>query len=379
MDPAGRFGLVVVTMPKKIASYPGSQRVVLLSRVTQGILCVVLLWVWALSGAPAAAAPSRVRAKAPAAAPAKAPPKARAKAPPRVRAKAPAAASSRVRAKAPARTRAKAPAKVGVGPQARSGSKARARAGAKARARARARVQPPAFTSRLPAMSLYHLHNRERLVLRPYDGQGRLRPRALQAFSRFLRCTHTDATRAIHWRLLVVLYDVWLHFGQPQVTVFSGHRPKQVARLKTSQHVIGHAVDFNLNGIDNARVRDYLREHHDQVGVGFYPNSWHVHLDVRPEKSFWIDYGAPGKDAVYSRNPERDLRRGVARRGANPSLAAPGTQAVASSRTARPSGKGPQTHNRGKGAADPPPRPSSARQDKTGAGPNEHASSEDLP
>ena len=167
-------------------------------------------------------------------------------------------------------------------------------------------------------MPLYHVHNREALRVRLYDSRGKLRAAAFRRFTRFMRCTHTARARKIHWRLLVVLYDLWLHFGQPQVSVFSGHRPKVVARLKTSKHVTGHAIDFNFDAVSNVRVRKYLLKHYPQVGVGFYPNSFHVHLDVRPKKSFWIDYGGPGEAAMYSRSPRRDLRRGVAKRGFRP-------------------------------------------------------------
>jgi len=171
---------------------------------------------------------------------------------------------------------------------------------------------------RLPAMPLYHVHNREAMRIRLYDAQGKLRAAAFRRFTRFMRCTHTARARKIHWRLLVVLYDLWLHFGQPQVSVFSGHRPQVVARLKTSRHVTGHAIDFNFDAISNVRVRKYLLKHYPQVGVGFYPNSFHVHLDVRPKKTFWIDYGSPGEAAMYSRTPGRDLRQGVAKRGFRP-------------------------------------------------------------
>jgi uncharacterized protein YcbK (DUF882 family) len=163
-------------------------------------------------------------------------------------------------------------------------------------------------------MPLYHIHNRELVRLRPYDGVGRLRSEALQAWSRFLRCAHTGEIRPIHWRLLVVLYELWLHFGQPQVTVFSGNRPERVARLKTSRHVIGQAIDFNFNGIPNQAIRDHLLKRYDRVGVGYYPNSWHLHLDVRPEKSFWIDNARSGEDAAYSKNPMEDLRTEARRR-----------------------------------------------------------------
>jgi hypothetical protein len=49
------------------------------------------------------------------------------------------------------------------------------------------------------------------------------------------------------------------------------------------------------------------------VGVGFYPNSFFVHLDVRKGPSaFWIDYSGPGEGAAYSGNAHDDLRTGKA-------------------------------------------------------------------
>lgn len=175
-----------------------------------------------------------------------------------------------------------------------------------------------AAESKLPAMPLYHIHHRELARIRLYDARGRLRPAAFRRFARLLRCAHTNRARRIHWRLLVVLYDLWLHFGQPQVTVFSGNRPQVVARLQSSKHVTGHAIDFNFDGVSNSRIRSYLMRHFNQVGIGFYPNAYHVHLDVRPKKTQWIDYGGPGAEALYSRNPARDIRLGLARRGRHP-------------------------------------------------------------
>ena len=38
-----------------------------------------------------------------------------------------------------------------------------------------------------------------------------------------------------------------------------------------------------------------------------------MHLDVRKEKSaFWIDYSGPGERAIYSENPNEDLKTGRA-------------------------------------------------------------------
>ena len=53
----------------------------------------------------------------------------------------------------------------------------------------------------------------------------------------------------------------------------------------------GLACDFRVVGVGNTQLRDYLRQTFKKVGVGYYPNSSFVHLDVRKDQSaFWIDY-----------------------------------------------------------------------------------------
>jgi hypothetical protein len=75
----------------------------------------------------------------------------------------------------------------------------------------------------------------------------------------------------------------------------------------------GLACDFRVVGIANTQLRDYLRRTYQKVGVGYYPNSSFVHLDVRKDRSaFWIDYSGPGERALYSENPNLDLKSGKA-------------------------------------------------------------------
>jgi hypothetical protein len=75
----------------------------------------------------------------------------------------------------------------------------------------------------------------------------------------------------------------------------------------------GLACDFRVVGVRNQDLRDYLRRGYEKVGVGYYPNSSFVHLDVRKDRSaFWIDYSGPGERATYSENPVADLKSGRA-------------------------------------------------------------------
>ena len=68
----------------------------------------------------------------------------------------------------------------------------------------------------------------------------------------------------------------------------------------------GLACDFRVVGVKNTELRDYLRHAFKHVGVGYYPNSSFVHLDVRQGASaFWIDYSGPGERRALLGQPRR--------------------------------------------------------------------------
>ena len=63
-----------------------------------------------------------------------------------------------------------------------------------------------------------------------------------------------------------------------------------------------------LPGVTNARLARFLRRQ-GYVGVGEYPLSGFVHLDVRERSYFWEDRSAPGESSL-----ERRIRRAEGRR-----------------------------------------------------------------
>ena len=189
----------------------------------------------------------------------------------------------------------------------------------KRRARRRRRAQPR--WNPYPPMPVYHIHSHELALIRLYDASGRLRPKALARLSHLMRDYKSGEEIQIHWRLAVLLYDLFIHFGQPQVTIFSGYRPHSTIHGRPSKHASGHAVDFALDGVDNREIAAYLLKHGFKVGVGYYPNSYHVHLDVRPTNGFWVDYSGPGEEALYSSHARIDFWSGRAKRGAMPTWA----------------------------------------------------------
>jgi uncharacterized protein YcbK (DUF882 family) len=105
-------------------------------------------------------------------------------------------------------------------------------------------------------------------------------------------------------RTLNVIYRIQTHFNASEVRIVSGYRvPKGGSN---SNHGKGRAIDFILPGTPDEEVAKFAREI-GFVGVGIYPTSQFVHVDVRPQSYFWIDYSGPGK-----RNREKGILRDLA-------------------------------------------------------------------
>jgi len=139
----------------------------------------------------------------------------------------------------------------------------------------------------------------ERLEVQTLTRRGHLAPAALAGFSRILRFYPTGATLAMDARLAALVGQVSDHFhGQP-LHVVSGFRPySPVQYTAHSNHNVGRAMDFSVEGVPNTVVRDFCRTFRN-AGVGYYPNSSFVHLDVRAAKAYWIDYSHPGEAPHY--------------------------------------------------------------------------------
>ncbi|MEQ8452641.1 MAG: LysM peptidoglycan-binding domain-containing protein [Sandaracinaceae bacterium] len=101
-------------------------------------------------------------------------------------------------------------------------------------------------------------------------------------------------------RLVEILARVSDHFGGRQITIVSGYRHSGGNTRESSRHTQGHALDIRVRGVPNHAVRDYLRSF-DRVGVGFYPRSHFVHIDVRDRSAYWVDWSRPGEAPRYQR------------------------------------------------------------------------------
>lgn len=119
------------------------------------------------------------------------------------------------------------------------------------------------------------------------------------------------AVPAPHARLVQLLAQISQHFDGKTIHVISGVRHPGGHTHKTSRHVSGRAIDFRIPGVANTVLRDYCRKL-PHVGVGYYPRSTFVHLDVRDKNAFWVDMSKTGEAPRYVRNgsfDEKDILR----------------------------------------------------------------------
>lgn len=149
----------------------------------------------------------------------------------------------------------------------------------------------PRKGERFAPVELLAPNHGERLLFRPYDEQGRLRPTARRQLTHLLRCPHTGRERPVDGRLVPVLYQTGKHFRR-RLVITSGYRPPQLTTVPRSRHLKAAAVDFQVPGVKNEAVVSWLRQQFHPVGVGYYPGGAHVHVDVdRQRDAFWVQRG----------------------------------------------------------------------------------------
>jgi uncharacterized protein YcbK (DUF882 family) len=123
-----------------------------------------------------------------------------------------------------------------------------------------------------------------------FDKKGKVAPGAVESISRLFAAT--GSRPRVDARLIALLADVSEHFGGRPMRVVSGWRDHSY--FEDSRHKHSQAVDFSIPGVANTVVRDYVRRFRN-CGIGYYPNSSFVHLDVRDTAAYWVDYAGPGE------------------------------------------------------------------------------------
>lgn len=152
---------------------------------------------------------------------------------------------------------------------------------------------------------------------RNFDGPTKLSDRHVpestrRAFGHVLFDHRNGEETELSGRLVRLLVRVSDTFGGRQINVVSGFRETSYAL--ESRHPRGAACDFSIVGVPNLALFAFLSSL-GHVGVGYYPNSSFVHLDVRSTKSIWVDLAGPGEPPRYVDPGEYFATLFVARNG----------------------------------------------------------------
>jgi uncharacterized protein YcbK (DUF882 family) len=140
-----------------------------------------------------------------------------------------------------------------------------------------------------PMLSLTTVNRGESLAVGSDGEDGGFASVDLDRVAHLLRAATGDE-HPVDPRTLGLVYRIQVHFGVPEIRVVSGYRvPKPGSH---SNHGKGRAMDLIVPGVADEEVARFARGL-GFVGVGVYPTSQFVHVDVRPRSYFWIDYSGP--------------------------------------------------------------------------------------
>jgi uncharacterized protein YcbK (DUF882 family) len=140
-------------------------------------------------------------------------------------------------------------------------------------------------------LRLFNVHTRERIDI-AYRKDGSYIPEALTKLDHYLKDRRTGDVHHYDPRVFDLLHDLEAVIARPgsEINVLCGYRsPWSNNFLRThghgaavhSLHMQGMAIDIQIPGVKTASLRDAALSLH-RGGVGYYPKSGFVHVDVGP-------------------------------------------------------------------------------------------------
>jgi len=136
----------------------------------------------------------------------------------------------------------------------------------------------------------------EELHVQIYKKDGSFDNAALAKLDDMFRCLATGEVRAIRAELYEQLSRLQDHFDHKEIQLVSAFR---YTDRTSSRHYHASATDFKIKGVSIYEIRKYAETlDTGHMGLGIYPTSGFVHLDVRApgEPSFrWVDYSGAAK------------------------------------------------------------------------------------
>lgn len=171
-------------------------------------------------------------------------------------------------------------------------------------------ADPPAEGAKY-SLKLANLHTGESLDVVYRIGDTYL-PEAIDQLNHFLRDSHNEDVSSYDPREFDVLHTVLARLGKPDdvIDIVCGYRSQETNEMlrqgstaKTgvaehSQHVLGKAIDIRVPGVPTAHLRDAAMSL-EAGGVGYYPKSQFVHVDVGPVRHWTFAPPIPGRHRVH--------------------------------------------------------------------------------
>jgi len=144
------------------------------------------------------------------------------------------------------------------------------------------------------AIALHNLHTDERLSLAYWKNGVYSRP-ALARINHILRDHRSGEIYPMNLKLIDLLYDLQSRIEhRGAVEIISGYRAPRTNRImasasngvaRHSYHTKGMALDIRLSGASLAKLRNTALDMR-RGGVGYYPDSEFVHVDVGPVRKW---------------------------------------------------------------------------------------------
>jgi uncharacterized protein YcbK (DUF882 family) len=144
---------------------------------------------------------------------------------------------------------------------------------------------------------MHHLHTGEDIDVVYRIGDTYI-PAALDQLNHFLRDHRTDDVSSYDPKEFDVLHAIMTRLGRPNgvIDIICGYRtPESNNFLRTrsadtgvaehSQHMLAKAIDIRVPGVSTIALRNAALALH-AGGVGFYPVSQFVHVDVGPVRTW---------------------------------------------------------------------------------------------
>ena len=150
-------------------------------------------------------------------------------------------------------------------------------------------------------LHLFHTHTGERLDIVFRQGDAYV-PEAIAKLDYFLRDHRTGEVRHFDPRIYDILEELTYAVGHPsgQIDIVCGYRTpwsneflraRTAGVAKNSLHVRAEAIDLRMPGVNTAQLREAALSLHGG-GVGYYPHSGFIHVDVGRVRQWCFNCGS---------------------------------------------------------------------------------------